>query len=87
MSLKVDIQKIKAFLNKFPRIKNLLKNIIISYPPLRKFIINKYGILRAIPQVVTDERIRLQLCQDKEELSLRGIEIYKDVSCLKKENR
>ncbi len=85
--MKINIQKIKAFLNKFPRIKNTLKRIIISYPPLRKFITNRYGMLKTVPQAVTDERIRLQLCQDEQELSSRALKIYKDISCLKKENR
>ncbi|MCK9474030.1 hypothetical protein [Sulfurimonas sp.] len=85
--MKINIQKIKVLLSKSPRIKSLLKKVIISYPPLRRFIVDRYGVLKAIPQAVTDERIRLQLCQDEQKLSTRALKIYKDISCLKKENR
>lgn len=85
--MKINIQKIKAFLNRFPHIKSLLKKVIISYTPLRRFIVDRYGVLKAIPQTATDKRIRLQLCQDEQELSSKALKIYEDISCLKKENR
>lgn len=78
----MNIQKIKNYLGKYPRIKSFIKKIILSSPALREYISKKYGILRN-PHYLSDNTITTPLQNDFKHLSQRGAKIYKDIKCLR----
>lgn len=78
----MNIQKIKNYLGKYPRIKSFIKKIIIASPVLKEYITKKYGILRN-PHYLTDNTITTSLQSEVQHLSHRGARIYKDIKCLK----